>query len=126
MLNSVILIGRLVDTPVLKIYDNDLALTAITLAVSRPFKNHEGEIETDFIRCVFWDITARNVTEYCMKGDCIAVRGRLQSRIAEVSFENDNETLKKKINSLDVIGERVVFLSSNHNRKEALEKADID
>ena len=35
-------------------------------------------------------------------------------------------TLKKKINSLDVIGERVVFLSSNHNRKEALEKAVID
>ena len=126
MLNSVVLIGRLVDTPTLKVYDNDLALTSIVLAVPRAFKNHDGEVETDFIRCVFWDVAARNVTDYCLKGDLIAVRGRIQSRYAEVNFENEGEVLKKKINALEVIGERVVFLSSPHNRKEALDEVEIE
>ncbi len=120
MLNSVILIGRLVETPVLKVYDNDLLLVAITLAVSRPFRNHNGEIDTDYIRCVFWDITAKNLTDYCSKGDCIAVRGRLQSRSADVNFETEGETLKKRITSLEVIGERVVFLSTSRNKKEEI------
>lgn len=126
MLNSVVLIGRLVDTPTLKVYDNDLAMTNITLAVPRAFKNHDGEIETDFIRCVFWDITARNVTEYCMKGDLIAVRGRIQSRFTDISFENEGDVLKKKITALEVIGERVVFLSSPNNKKEALADIEIE
>lgn len=124
MLNTVVLIGRLVETPVLKVYDNDLALTSITLAVHRPFRNHEGEIETDYIRCVFWDIAARNISEYCLKGDMISVRGRIQSRLVDINFETNGETLKKKITALEVIGERVVFLSSTHNKKEALENAD--
>ena len=124
MLNTVVLIGRLVETPILKVYDNDLAVTTITLAVHRPFRNHDGEIDTDYIRCVFWDITARNVSEYCLKGDMIAVRGRIQSRLADINFETDGETLKKKITSLEVIGERVVFLSSQH-KKELLENSEI-
>lgn len=118
MLNSVILIGRLVDTPTLTVYDKELAVTTITLAVNRSFKNHEGEIETDFIRCVFWDIYARNITEYCRRGDCVAVRGRIQSKISEVSFEKDGETLKKRIQILEVIGERIVFLSSPNSKKD--------
>ena len=121
MLNSVILIGRLVDTPVLKVYDSDLTVTTITLAVDRPFKNHNGEIDTDFIRCVFWDITAKNITDYCQKGDCVAVRGRLQSKQRDVNFDKDGEVLKKKIVQLEVVGERVIFLSPP-NRK----KVDID
>lgn len=118
MLNSVILIGRLVETPVLRVYDNEVSVTSITLAVARPFKNHDGEYDTDFIRCVFWDIVARNLSDYCSKGDCIAVRGRLQQKTSEVSFEKDGETLKKKVSTVDVIGERVVFLSTSRNKKE--------
>ena len=117
MLNSVILIGRLVETPTLRVYDNELSVTTITLAVGRAFKNHEGEIETDYIRCVFWDVYAKNVTEYCKKGDCVAVRGRLQSKNSEVVFEKDGETLKKRIVSLEVIGERIVFLTPANSKK---------
>ena len=120
MLNSVILIGRLVETPVLKVYDNELLLATVTLAVARPFRNHEGEVDTDFIRCVFWDITAKNITDYCSKGDCIAVRGRLQSRLADLNFEKDGETLKKRITSLEVIGERVVFLNTARHKKDEI------
>lgn len=120
MLNSVILIGRLVETPVLKVYDNELLLASVTLAVARPFKNHDGEVDTDYIRCVFWDITAKNITDYCAKGDCIAVRGRLQSRLADLNFEKDGETLKKRITSLEVIGERVIFLNTGRSKKEEI------
>ncbi len=118
MLNSVILIGRLVDTPTLKVYENENAVTTITLAVARSFKNHNGEIDTDFIKCVFWDINARNISDYCSKGDCVAVRGRLQSKSSDVVFETENETLKKRIPIIEVIGERIIFICSSKNKKE--------
>ena len=66
---------------------------------------------------MFWDVYAKNITEYCKKGDCVAVRGRLQSKNSEVVFEKDGETLKKRIVSLEVIGERIVFLTTANNRK---------
>ena len=102
MLNSVILIGRLVETPVLKVYDNELLLASVTLAVARPFKNHDGEVDTDYIRCVFWDITAKNINK------------------EDLNFEKDGETLKKRITSLEVIGERVIFLNTGRSKKEEI------
>ena len=44
MLNSVILIGRLVATPTLKVYDNDLTVTSIILAVIDRLKIMRGNL----------------------------------------------------------------------------------
>lgn len=127
MLNSVILIGRLVDTPTLRNYDNDYMVTTITLAVSRPFKNMEGEVDTDFIRISVWDIVAKNTCDFCRKGDLIAVRGRLQSKYSEVTFEKDKEVYKKKISTMEVIGERIIFLMTSGSKpKELIDDEIID
>lgn len=119
MLNSVILIGRLVDKPVLKVYEGEYMVSTITLAVARPFKNSQGEYETDFIRVSLWDAIARNTCEYCSKGDLVAIRGRLQSRYSEVSFTHESgEVLKKKISSIEVVGERVIYLMTSNNKQQ--------
>ena len=105
MLNQVVLVGRLTADPEIFNIDSAKKKTMITLAVNRPFKNIDGIYETDFIRCTLWNGIAANTTEYCHKGDIIGVKGRLQSN----KYEDENN---KTHYILDVIAERVTFLSS--------------
>ena len=113
MLNVVTLVGRLVETPRLNVREGDLMVSTITLAVTRPFKNSDGEYDTDFIRCVLWEGIARNTCEYCQKGDIIGIRGRINSKTVDISFPCDVEVHKKRITALEVIAERVVFIQTS-------------
>ena len=105
MLNQVIMVGRLVEKPIIEENENGRKISEITLAVPRSFKNAEGLYDTDFIKCILWNSIAENTAEYCYKGDLIGVKGRLQCL-------NGNE--------LQVVAEKVTFLSSNktNNDKE--------
>lgn len=105
MLNQSILVGRIVQEPEVRETENGNKVTNITLAVQRPYKNISGEYDTDFISCVLWKGVAESTAEYCNKGDLIGIRGRIQTR----SVELENET---KHNIMEVIAERVTFLSS--------------
>ena len=105
MLNQIILVGRLVDTPEVITTESGKNMTYITLAIPRSFKNADGEYEVDFIDCVLWSIVAENTSEYCKKGDIIGVKGRLQTRMVE--DENGNNYKK-----MEVVAEKVTFLSS--------------
>ena len=111
MLNQIILVGRLVKDPEVNTAKNGNTYSHITLAIPRSYKNVNGEYETDFIDCVLWDSVARSTTEYCHKGDIVGVKGRIQSEVVE----KDN-TKKYYIN---VVAERVTFLSSNNSSKKA-------
>ena len=104
MINEVMLVGRLVQNPELIERDNGKKVSRITLAVNRKFKGADGVYHTDFIDCVLWNNFAKNVQEYCAKGDLIGVRGRLQVDF----FEKDG--VKRKI--VDVIAEGITFLST--------------
>ncbi len=105
MLNQSILVGRIVKEPEVRETENGTKVTNITLAVQRPYKNVEGEYDTDFISCVLWKGIAETTAEYCKKGDLIGIRGRIQSKITE--YPNDI-----KHNVMEVVAERVTFLSS--------------
>ena len=104
------LVGRLAQDIEIKKTENGKEVVRIPLAVNRNFKNAEGIYETDFIDCVLWDSIAKNVGEYCKKGDTVGIRGRLQ-----VSYY-EKDDVKHKV--IDVIAERVTFLNSASNDKE--------
>lgn len=99
-MNQTMLVGRIVSDPQINETENQNKVATITLAVSRNYKNENGIYETDFIPCVFWNTVASKMCEYCISGDLIGVKGRLQSR-------------KDKV---EVIAERITFLS---NKREA-------
>ena len=110
MLNNAVLVGRLVRDPEVYETENGKKVTTVTLAVPRSFKNMNGEYETDFIPCILWQGVAENTKEYCMKGDLIGVKGRLQTKKIEGDgFPN---------NIIEFIGERVTFLSSKNPETE--------
>lgn len=104
MLNQVVLVGRLTSNPEAVELEGGHKKSTFSVAVPRSFRNSNGEYETDFIRCVLWDAIASSTAEYCHKGDIVGVKGRLQTS----SYEKDGE----KKYSMDVIAEKVTFLSS--------------
>ena len=110
-MNSVILVGRLAQDPELKTTENGLNLVRMTVAVNRNFKNLDGIYETDFIEVTLWDLIAKNVTEYCKKGDTVGVRGRLQVS----SYDKEDGSHVKK---LEIIGEKITFLASSKAKDE--------
>lgn len=102
MLNQTVLVGRLVSDPQINETENGAKITVITLAVSRSFKNANGEYETDFIECALYKGIAENTTQYCKKGDLVGIKGRLQT----------------KDNKIIVVAEKVTFLSSNRKEED--------
>ena len=112
MINNVILVGRIVEEPVLRKFDREVVGAFITLAVTRPFKNIEDKYDTDFIKCSLWEGMAENTCAFCKKGDVIGVRGRLVTRQNEVMIDEE-EKVSKKYYSVEVIVERVAFICSS-------------
>jgi len=80
VLNIVVLIGRLTADPELRYTQAGNAVATFNLAVDRPFKNAQGESETDFIPIVVWGKSAEACANYLAKGRLCAVAGRIQVR----------------------------------------------
>ena len=114
MVNIVMLVGRLVRDPEVIERENGTKVSRVTLAVNRQFKSNDGIYHTDFIDCVLWNNFAKNVNEYCKKGDLIGVRGRIQID----AYEKEDGTKRK---FTDVIAESITFLSSAKNKEQVME-----
>ena len=110
MLNQIILVGRLTKEVQVNNSDSGKKVAKITLAIPRSFKNMDGIYDTDFIKCSLWNGIAKNVSEYCKKGDLIGIRGRLQVR----NYEDNGEV--KYIT--EVIAEKISFLTSKKQENE--------
>ena len=119
MLNKVVLVGRIVKTPELKITETGKKTSKMTLAVPRNYKNMNGEYDTDFLDCTLWTNVAENTSEYCQTGDMVGVKGRLQTRI----IQNEDGTKKKRT---EIIAERVTFLAQSSSNKEEKQKNKKD
>ena len=111
MVNQIVLVGRLVKTPELKLTENGKPTTTITLAVPRNYKNLNGEYDTDFLECTLWTAIAENTTEYCRTGDMLGVKGRVQTRVIEA----DDGSKRKKT---EIIAEKVTFLSTSRRKED--------
>ena len=106
MLNQIVIVGRLTSNPeVVKSENGGSDRSQITLAVPRSYKNADGAHDTDFVDCVLWGGVAENTAEYCKKGDIVGVKGRLQTN----NYEKEDGS---KVFKLDVVAEKVTFLSS--------------
>ena len=108
MLNKAILMGRLVADPELRRTPNNNSVTSFTLAVNRSFVRQGEQPQTDFIDIVAWGKTAEFVSRYFVKGQQVAVAGRIQTRNWE-----DKQGNKRK--SVEVFAEEVHFAESKRD-----------
>lgn len=79
-MNKVIQIGRIVNDPEARTTQNGIANTNFRIAVTRKYKNAQGQHDSDFFNVVTWRQTAEYVSKYLHKGDKVAIEGALQSR----------------------------------------------
>lgn len=109
ILNNLILVGRVVEDAKLITLETGVKVSNFVLAVQRPFKNEKDEYETDFIPVQLWHAAADIAYDYCTKGSIIGVKGRLVSRNVEIA--------DKKIRTIEVVGERISFISTNKKQE---------
>lgn len=80
MINRATMTGRLTRDVELKYTPSGVAVASFTLAVSRRFKNQDGERESDFISCVMWRKAAENFSNFTHKGALVGIDGHIQTR----------------------------------------------
>lgn len=77
MINTVILVGRAGNNPIIKYFENGKIQTVFNLAVNRPKKSQEHEDLPDWFKIEIWGRFAEIANEYIKKGMLIGVEGRL-------------------------------------------------
>ncbi|WP_406686081.1 single-stranded DNA-binding protein [Rossellomorea vietnamensis] len=105
MINQVTLVGRLTKDPEARKTMEGKSVLSVTIAVNRPYKNQQGQVDADFVLCTIWNRAAENTEKYCRKGSVVGVTGRIQTRY----FENDQG---KRTYITEVVAENIRFLDS--------------
>lgn len=111
-MNSVSLIGRLTRDPELRYTQTGKAIARVTLAVNSPFKDSNGERQTDFINCTIWGKQAENTANFLRKGSQAGVTGRITTG----SYENAE---KQRIYTTEVNVDSVQFLDSKPKEQQS-------
>jgi single-strand DNA-binding protein len=106
--NVVTLIGNLATDVEVRELGEGKQRASFLLAVNRIAKD-----EADFIWVTAWDRQAETCAQYLAKGSRVALDGRLRSR----SWDEDG----KKRNAVEVVANRVQFLTSPQPDPQAAE-----
>ena len=106
MLNQVILVGRLVKDPEIKVTPDGKKVSNITLAVQRSYKNQETqEYDTDFLTCTLWEGIAESTHQYCKKGSTLGVKARLA--VKKFNYGDD-----KYFSYPEIVAEKITFINT--------------
>ena len=104
-LNRVILIGRLTRDPELRYTPSGTAVASFSIANNRTYAvAGEKKEQVSYFDCIAWSKLGEIITEYCKKGQRIAVEGRLQQR----RWEDQENNKKSKI---ELVIENFQFLT---------------
>ena len=99
MLNHVVVIGKIVEMPIMSKDDKGNKKISFVLEIERAYRESNGEYVNDYIRIVPWRGIAEQMKDLCTIGSIIAVKGRF-------SCEN------KMCNDVEIIAENITFLST--------------
>ena len=108
-MNRVILIGRIVADPDVRVNDGGMTIAKYRLAVDRQFKK-DGEPNADFLNCVVFGKSADFARNYLAKGMKIAVEGRIQTG----SYTNKDGN---KVYTTDIVVEHQEFCERKSGEK---------
>ena len=101
MINRVVVIGRLVSNPELKITQAGTSYARVTIANEAVYKDKK---HTNFIDVLAWGGLAENLSKYCDKGRKILIDGRLEIK--------KNTNGDRNYTNVTVIAENIDFLEA--------------
>ena len=106
MINSVVLMGRLVADPELRTTPQGVEVCSFRIAVDRNFVPQGQERQADFINCVAWRSTAAFVNRWFAKGSMIALTGRIQTRNYEDRDGNKRSAFEVVVDEVSFTGSK--------------------
>ena len=101
-LNSVVLVGNLVEDPEMRFTPSGVPMVKIRLAVNRRWRdqNNEWQEETSFFGGTLWREHAENVSESLQKGSRVIVAGRLEQRSWETEQGEKRSVVELQIEEI--------------------------
>jgi single-strand DNA-binding protein len=96
-LNKVLLMGNLCRDPELRHLPSGMAVTSLSLAVNRKWKNQQGEQheEVTFVDLEAFGKPAETINQYLKKGSGVFIEGRLQ--LDQWTDKDGNKRQKMKV-----------------------------
>lgn len=113
-MNSVNLVGRLSNSPQLRLTTANKQVCRFSIAITRRFQNSAGDYEADFISCVAFGKTAELINEYIQKGDLLGIEGRIQTGSYTAQDGSKRYTT-------DVVVENITFINSKRKNEPQTE-----
>lgn len=101
-MNKCILSGRLVVDPEIRKSKSGISVANNALAVSRKFKNSNGEDVVDFINISAWGPTAEYLCKYGHKGDKVMVSGAIRQQKYIDKDGNNKSTYEINVDELEI------------------------
>lgn len=105
MLNVIIVQGRIVKKPEMRVTQSGTSVASFTLAVERDYAAQGRDRETDFIDVNAWGQKAEFAEKYLDKGSMVIVSGRLQIR-------NWTDKDGNKRRSAEIVADHIYFSGS--------------
>jgi len=104
MLNQVIIVGKIIEEPIIKEFGNNNQMAVVLIEVERSITNPEKEKTYDILQVILWKNMIQSSLDYCHISNIIGVKGRLQA---------NNYTTKdnNKFYSCEIIAEKISVLS---------------
>jgi single-strand DNA-binding protein len=120
-LNKVLLVGNLTKDPELRFVPSGQAVANLRIATNRKYKagNGEWKEEVTYVGVEVWGKSAEACGEYLKKGSPLLVEGRL--KLKEWTAQDG-----QKRSMLEVVSERVQFLSGGQRREGAGAEGGFD
>lgn len=104
--NGVHIMGRITRDLELRHTQSGTAVCQFCVAVTRSFKDANGEYQSDFIDCVAWRNSAEFIAKYFSKGAMIALDGELQTRNYTDKDGNKRKATELLVSSAAFTGEK--------------------
>ncbi len=103
-MNKIILVGRLTRDPEVRSTSTGTSTANFTVAVSRNFKNKEGNYDADFLPCVAFRAQADFVSKFFKKGSLIGVEGRVQTRNYDAQDGTKRYVTEVVVENIEFVG----------------------
>ena len=117
-MNNVILKGRLVADPELRMTQSNISVVSFKIAVDKYVK--EGEKQADFIDCNAWRGTADFISKYFVKGQEILIRGQLHNKVWQDKDGTKHYTYEVTADNAEFCGSKAGNVQPQQNSDSVL------
>ena len=123
-MNKAVLSGRLTKDVEFRTTPDGTTISSFTVAVSRKYKDQNGNYPTDFINCKAFRNTAEFINKYFHKGDRINIEGEIRTGSYEDKDGNKKYTFDVIANEVEIVESKKQEETKQEDKETKVEDND--